>query len=157
MTVLLQILIIGLVATLVADAWGLARKPLLGVPPPDYRPVGRWILRMASGRFASAGETAAGWAVHYLIGVLFAVAMVLAAGRDWLATPTILPALIFGVGTVAAPFLLLQPAMGLGFAGSRTARPWATRLQSLATHAAFGLGLYAGARVAALVSAFSAS
>jgi hypothetical protein len=47
-----------------------------------------------------------------------------------------------GVGTVAAPFLLMQPAMGAGVAASRTPRPAAARLQSLITHAIFGLGLY---------------
>ena len=43
---------------------------------------------------------------------------------------------------MAAPFLVTQPGMGAGFAGSRTPRPAAARLQSLATHAIFGLGLY---------------
>jgi hypothetical protein len=32
--------------------------------------------------------------------------------------------------------------MGAGVAASRTARPGAARLQSLVTHAIFGLGLY---------------
>ena len=51
--------------------------------------------------------------------------------------------LVIGVdATAAAPFLLLQPGRGAGTAGSRTPRPAATRLQSLITHAVFGLGLY---------------
>jgi hypothetical protein len=47
-----------------------------------------------------------------------------------------------GIGTVAAPFFLMQPGMGAGIAASRTPRPNAARLQSLLTHAVFGLGLY---------------
>jgi hypothetical protein len=63
-------------------------------------------------------------------------------GLDWVRHPTLGPALIVGVGSVAAPFLLVQPGMGAGIAASRTPRPAVARLQSLATHAIFGLGLY---------------
>jgi len=55
------------------------------------------------------------------------------------------PALAVGIGTVAAPFFLMQPGMGAGIAASRTPRPNAARLQSLLTHAVFGLGLYVSA------------
>ena len=54
------------------------------------------------------------------------------------------PAAQLGLGTVVAPFLVMQPAMGAGVAASRTPNPAAARLQSLVTHAVFGLGLYAG-------------
>jgi hypothetical protein len=56
--------------------------------------------------------------------------------------PTLLPALGYGIATVTAPFLLMQPGMGAGVAARRTPRPDAARLQSLVTHAVFGLGLY---------------
>jgi hypothetical protein len=59
--------------------------------------------------------------------------------------PTLAPALAVGLGTVVAPFLVMQPAMGAGVAAGRTPNPAAARLQSLVTHAVFGLGLYAGA------------
>ncbi|MGY3486656.1 hypothetical protein ACVW1C_004539 [Bradyrhizobium sp. USDA 4011] len=64
-------------------------------------------------------------------------------GIDWARQPSIGPALIVGSGSVAAPFLVMQPAMGAGIAASRTPQPWAARLQSLLTHAVFGVGLYA--------------
>lgn len=35
----------------------------------------------------------------------------------------------------------MQPAMGGGFAASRTPRPWNSRLQTLPTHAIFGFAL----------------
>ncbi len=78
---LLFILLIGIGATAVMDLWGIMRKPLLGIPPPDYRMVGRWIAHMTHGQFchnaiaASSpmrGEHAIGWTVHYLIGIAFA-------------------------------------------------------------------------------------
>ena len=64
-------------------------------------------------------------------------------GLDWARQPTLGPALLVGIGTVAAPFLVMQPGMGAGVAASRTPRPAAARLQSLVTHTIFGLGLYA--------------
>jgi hypothetical protein len=153
MDLFMSTVVTGIVATLVVDLWGLARKPLLGVPPPDYGPVGRWFAHMGHGKFrhdsiAAArpfrGERMLGWLVHYLTGIIFAALLTGIWGTTWLREPTIGPALLVGIGTVAAPFLLMQPAMGTGIAASRTARPAAARLQSLLTHAVFGLGLYAG-------------
>lgn len=145
--------IIGLGATLVMDLWGLVRKPLLGLAPPDYGLVGRWIAHMARGCFRHASIAAApavraerliGWTAHYLIGIAFASVLIGVWGLAWVRQPTIGPALIVGIGTVAAPFLLMQPGMGAGIAASRTPRPAAARMQSLITHAVFGIGLYAG-------------
>ena len=151
-------LIIGAGATVVIDLWAIARKRLLGVPPPDYGLVGRWLAHMAlSGRFrhdriaASAavrGERLIGWTAHYLTGISFAALLPGIWGSAWLRQPTIGPALLVGIGTLAAPFLLMQPGMGAGIAASRTPRPAAARLQSLATHTIFGLGLYVAGRVA---------
>jgi hypothetical protein len=59
--------------------------------------------------------------------------------------------LIVGLGSVAAPFLLMQPGMGAGIAASRTPRPTAARLRSLVTHGIFGLGLYATGWVTCLL------
>jgi hypothetical protein len=63
-------------------------------------------------------------------------------GLDWVRHPTLAPALIVGIGSVAAPYLILQPGMGAGIAASRTPNPAAARLRSLVTHAVFGVGLY---------------
>ena len=46
-----EIVLVGVGATLVMDAWGLARKPLFGMPSPEYRLVGRWVGYMGRGRF----------------------------------------------------------------------------------------------------------
>ena len=91
------------------------------------------------------GEKAIGWAAHYAIGIAFAAAFLAICGLEWAQRPTLAPALAFGVVTVAAPFLLMQPGMGAGVAASRAPRPGAARLQSLLNHTVFGLGLYAAA------------
>lgn len=152
MNTLVFTVVIGAGATSLMDCWAIARRRLLGVPPPDYGLLGRWLAHMAlSGRFrhdriaaatAVRGELALGWAAHYLIGVSFAALLVGIWGPAWLLQPAIGPALLVGLGTSAAPFLLMQPGMGGGIAASRTPRPGAARLQTLVTHTIFGLGLY---------------
>lgn len=150
-TLITSTLITGIGATLIMDLWGLARQPLLGIPAPDYDLVGRWLGHMRLGRFRHdaiakttpvAGERVIGWSAHYLIGIAFAAALFAIWGHEWLEHPTPGPALITGLVTVAAPFLLMQPGMGAGIAASRTPNPGKARVQSLITHAVFGLGLY---------------
>ena len=153
---IIEIALCGIIATLLVDLWSLARGALFGTPLPNYRLVGRWIAHMRRGRYLhdsiakaapARGEAFIGWAAHYLIGVAFTWLLLAVVGPAWLGRPTFWPALLFGVATVAAPFLVMQPAMGAGFAASRTPRPGAARLQSLITHLVFGLGLYAGGLV----------
>ncbi|MDQ2701390.1 MAG: DUF2938 domain-containing protein [Pseudomonadota bacterium] len=144
-------IIIGAGATATMDLWTLARKSLFDVPLPNYALVGRWIAHMRHGRFRHAAiaatapsryEALIGWVAHYLIGMAFASLLTASWGADWLHDPTIAPALVVGVGTVMAPFLLMQPGMGAGIAARLTRRPAIARLHSLTTHAVFGLGLY---------------
>ena len=147
-------LLIGIGATFTMDAWGVLRRRLFGVPAPDYALVGRWLGHMPMGRFrhdaiarspAVRGERALGWCMHYLTGVLFAAVLPMVWGIAWLRHPTPGPALLVGVVTVAAPFLLMQPGMGAGIAASRTRRPSMARAHSLLNHLVFGAGLYVSA------------
>jgi hypothetical protein len=148
----LRIVTIGAGATLVMDLWGLILRRVYGVAGLDYRLVGRWIGHLAQGRCNHDGigrlapmpaEFLIGWAAHYAIGVVFAAGLIAIAGIGWLQAPTLMPALVTGITTLAAPFLILQPALGLGIAASRTPDPAAARLRSLITHLVFGTGLYA--------------
>lgn len=152
---------IGAGATLLTDLWAIARRRLLGMPAPDWGLVGRWFAHMACGRFhhdriADAhpvrGEQAVGWIAHYVIGIVYASALLTICGPAWLQRPTLAPALAVGIVTVAAPFLLMQPGMGAGIAASRTPRPNATRVQSLLTHTVFGVGLYLAAYVLSVLT-----
>ena len=152
----------GIGATALLDLWAVARKRILGTPVPNYALVGRWLAWMPRGRFRHEaiaatspmrGERAIGWIAHYLIGVAFAAVLVGVWGREWLERPALLPALAVGIGTVAAPFLLMQPGMGAGIAARRTPRPGAARRQTLLNHTVFGFGLYAAGRLASLLFA----
>lgn len=153
-----RILLVGVGATLLMDLWGWLLRRVYGVSGLDYRLVGRWIGHMAGGTFRHDGigrapavraEALIGWAAHYGIGIAFALALVMAAGADWLRQPTPLPAVFAGLVTVALPYFVMQPAFGLGIAGARTPDPTATRLRSLITHLVFGTGLYLAARLVA--------
>ncbi|CAB3632734.1 MAG: DUF2938 domain-containing protein [Achromobacter sp.] len=160
---LLRAVLIGVGATLVMDLWALLLKRLFNAPSLDYAMVGRWIGHLPRGRLTHpgiarsapiAGERAIGWIAHYAIGVLFALLLLALWGPAWAARPTLLPALIVGIATVAAPFLILQPGMGAGIAASRMPKPGVARLRSLMAHASFGVGLYlAGWLVAACLDA----
>lgn len=159
----LRAVAIGAGATVVADLWTALLARLTGVPGLDWAMVGRWVGHFPRGRFRHdgigraapvAGERALGWAVHYGTGIVFAALLLAICGLDWARDPTLPPALAFGLVTVAAPFLLMQPALGAGIAASKTPNPTAARLRSLMTHAMFGLGLYLAARLtAALIGA----
>ncbi|MBS7663172.1 DUF2938 domain-containing protein [Pseudomonas lalucatii] len=149
--IILRAMLVGLGATLVLDLWALARRRFFGVPSLDYALVGRWLGHMGQGRVRHAaigkapvvrGERLLGWGCHYLIGVLFAGAMLVAVGPQWLCRPSLLPALLLGLLSVAAPLLLMQPAFGMGLAASRLPNPWQVRLRSLLSHLVFGLGIY---------------
>jgi uncharacterized membrane protein YagU involved in acid resistance len=95
-------------------------------------------------------ECVAGWVLHYVIGVVFAFVFLLLVSGDWLARPTLLPALLFGIATVVFPLFILQPALGHGIAASKTPNPTRARLKSLMTHTVFGLALY-GATICLLL------
>lgn len=109
---------------------------------------------MFRGRFAHAHigktepvryEALLGWAIHYATGVAFAALLAILAPAEWVTTPTPGLALAVGLGTVAAPFLLMQPAFGFGFAASKLPNRNAARLRSIMTHLVFGFGLYLAA------------
>lgn len=147
-------LAMGLGGTLLIDLWAMFLRRGFGIASLDYCLLGRWILHMPNGAFlhASIGKAAAkryecptGWISHYSIGAMFAVVFVFLVGDAWLARPTLLPALGFGVVTVLVPYFVMQPALGLGIASSKTARPAVARLKSLTTHALFGTGLWLSA------------
>ena len=144
-------ILIGLGATLIADLWALFLKHAFKVAAPNYCLVGRWLRYMPEGSFRhssiasvaqKSGECAVGWIAHYMIGVTFAIIFVAFAGNDWLQRPTLIPAIVFGVVTVSAPFFIMQPAFGLGLAASKTSNPTQARLRSLMNHTSFGIGLY---------------
>jgi Protein of unknown function (DUF2938) len=145
-------IVVGIGATLLMDLWNLLVQRTLGLPSLSYCLLGRWVRHMPEGTWRHANisaaerkplECAVGWVAHYTIGATFSLLFVGLSSADWLAQPTMLPALFYGIGTVVFPFFIMQPAFGLGIASSRTPSPARARLKSLMTHTVFGAGLYA--------------
>lgn len=145
---------VGVGATLFMDVWALLLKRAFGVPSANYCLVGRWFCHMPEGTFTHASianasqkrfECGVGWIAHYVIGVVYALLFLALVSDRWLERPTVFPALFFGVVTVIVPFLVMQPAFGLGIVASRTPNPPQARMRSFMAHAVFGVGLYIAA------------
>jgi hypothetical protein len=154
MDLLIRIALIGIGATIAMDLWTILLKRGFGARTLDYALVGRWLGHMPAGRFVHRsiltaapipGERLIGWTAHYAIGIAFAGLLVILFGEGWISRPSLGPALLVGIGTIVVPFFIMQPAFGFGVAASKAPRPWIARLQSLATHTVFGLGLFGSA------------
>lgn len=150
---MIHVALIGIGATAVMDLWLVFLKRM-GVQTLDFALIGRWVGHLPRGRFVHASirqappiprETLLGWLTHYGIGVAFAGVLVAIHGAGWLGNPAFLPAVLVGAGTVVAPLFVMQPAMGSGFAASRTPTPLRNCLRSLVNHTVFGVGLYLSA------------
>lgn len=148
---LIGVIFIGLGATLTFDLWGLFLKHAFKITPSNICLVGRWLLYMPAGTFThsnigsapgKSAECMVGWIAHYMIGITFAIVFVALVGNTWLQHPTLIPAIVFGVVTVLAPFSIMQPSFGLGFAAAKMSNPTQVRVRSLMNHTAFGIGLY---------------
>ena len=145
--------LIGAGATLVMDGWAFLLRRF-GIPSLDFALLGRWIGHLRQGQWMHAsiakarpvrGEVLIGWCAHYSIGVTFAALLLSIFGLRWARSPSLYPALFIGIVTVAAPLLVMQPALGAGIASSKTPRPVFNSMKSVVTHAVYGVGLYLAA------------
>lgn len=147
---------IGIGATAIMDLWAIFLRRAFNISSLSFCLVGRWFSHMQDGIFRHdkigaaekrPAECAIGWTAHYLIGIAYAFLLVIPASGVWLASPSLLPALILGIGTVVFPFFMMQPAFGLGVAAAKTSNPAQARVKSVMNHAVFGVGLYLSALV----------
>ena len=153
MHIIIKTLIVGIGATFAMDIWSFILG-VFNIKSLDYRFVGRWIANIPKGQFFHnnimnvtpvKNELIIGWISHYLIGISFAFLMLAIYGRNWFEKPMLFPALVVGIATIAAPFFLMQPAFGLGVAGSNFPEPDILRLKSFMAHVVYGIGLYLSA------------
>ncbi|WP_312557714.1 DUF2938 domain-containing protein [Empedobacter brevis] len=160
MEIIIKTVLVGVGATLMMDIWAFMLR-CFHIKSLDYRFVGRWIGYFFKGKFYHdkivdskpvKNEVLLGWVAHYSIGIVFSFLLVLIFGVQWLNHPTLLPAFIIGILTTIAPFFIMQPAFGFGFASSKLPNPNVLRLRSLLTHIIFGFGLYISAILLALIN-----
>ena len=150
---LLQIVIVGVIATLVLDACALILKHGLRQTTTNWGMVGRWFAYLPRGVMVHdpisrtepvAYEKAIGWFAHYAVGIVYAWLYLFLVSDIFLTQPTLANAFVFGVLTVLAPWFILQPGLGLGMFARKSPKPNVTRFTNLSMHAIFGLGIYMG-------------
>lgn len=153
MNEIIKVIVVGIGATVIMDIWSIFLKAF-GISTLNYALVGRWAGHIFQGKLAHTniakspplqGELLLGWSIHYVIGIAFAALLVGMQGITWLYDPTWLSAVAIGTLTVVFPLFVMQPAMGAGFAASRTPTPLKNCIRSFATHVIFGCGLYLSA------------
>jgi Protein of unknown function (DUF2938) len=150
----IEIVVVGVIATLATDLWQLLLQAITGLPPMSWGLVGRWVAWILRGVFVHQaitaapkirGEIAIGWVFHYAVGILYAALYIAIIRLAFGSEPTLISALAFALVLLVAPWFVMQPALGLGFFATRTPKPAATRVRNVAVHTVFGLGLYLGA------------
>ena len=114
-----RILLIGVIATLTMDILGAILRGAHWVTSLPPALIGRWVAAVARGQAFQANIEHA-TPVHHEIA--------------------------FGLVTCVFPWLLMFPALGFGLFGSRGPVDTQIFLSSLTGHAAFGIGLWLGAR-----------
>src|SRR5882757_1522780 len=98
----IEIIVIGIVATLVTDIWQRLLQAIAGVPPAQWGLIGRWVAGFPRGVFVHQsivaaqsvrGELALGWAFHYAIGIAWAALYVAIVRFGLNSGPTLISAL----------------------------------------------------------------
>ena len=151
----LRILITGLAGATAADLGRTIYQAVTGFPPVNWSVTGRWFLMVLQGQpyVANVGmapalphELIAGHAAYYTISVIFAAVYLLLL-KLLKRQPSLWSGLLFGWVTMAFPFLVQMPLMGMGVLASATATPWLIIGRTLVHHSCFGLGLALGAMI----------
>ena len=147
----LRILVMGITATVAIDLWATFANRMLGWPRTNWGLVGRWIGHMRDGQFTHVSigasptivhESIIGWLFHYGVGCIYAALYLMYVSTTQKGQPTLVSAVLFGLVTILSPWLLMQPALGLGICASKAPRANLVRLQNLIIHTIFGSALY---------------
>ncbi|WP_409280543.1 DUF2938 family protein, partial [Pseudomonas sp. KCJK8751] len=108
---------IGIGATMVMDLWGLLLRRM-GVATLNFAMVGRWAGHLLHGRVRHQAiakaepvrhELALGWGIHYAIGVLFAMLLVMIVGEGGCRAPHLCLRLVVVGGRAGQPLGLIKP------------------------------------------------
>ena len=152
---LAEIVVVGVIATLAMDLWQQFLQAI-GVPSGSWGLIGRWVAGFSRGVLVNPqiafapkvrGEVAIGWTFHYAVGIAYAALYLGFMSLVLGSAPTLFSALLFAIALLVAPWLVMQPALGMGVMASRTPKPAAVRAVNFSVHTVFGLGLYLGVLV----------
>ncbi|MFM2477778.1 DUF2938 family protein [Celerinatantimonas sp. MCCC 1A17872] len=145
-------LFVGIGSTIVLDVWVEIVKKVTGIPPTNWGAVGRWVSRIPKGllfldtsdtRDFSSFEKTLGWCFHYIIGVAYAVLLLLLGGVSFIAHPTLMPIFLIGVCLSSlAGLMILMPCLGGGFFARKVPNPFTIIVYIIIAHILFALGQY---------------
>jgi hypothetical protein len=148
-----QIIVVGVGSCVIFDLWQRVFAIFTGIPPSNWAVVGRWLLGVLSGAGLVArdlaaqpprpNEAAAGWALHYVVAVGYAVIYVVLMQAGLLGAGLV-DGLIFGLASVVVPWLFFMPALGNGMMARLTPNPPLACAVAVIMHAVFGLALGGG-------------
>jgi len=151
--IVFQVIAAGIGACIVFDLWQRVFAVFSGIPPSNWGMVGRWLLGLLGGRGliardlaarpARPNEAVAGWILHYVVAVGYAVLYAVLMQAGWLGAGLV-DGLVFGVISVVVPWFFFMPAMGNGMMARRTPNPPLACAVALVMHAVFGLALGGG-------------
>ncbi|WP_329740485.1 DUF2938 family protein [Dyella sp. A6] len=145
----------GVISTLVLDIWVRIARLATGIEPTDWGMVGRWLRGIPTGHLVldgsspsppTGGELALGWAFHYVIGIAYAVLILLIWGIGFVGAPTVWPVVFIGVVvSTLAGLMILMPGLGAGLMGARLPNQGAMIAYLIVAHSVYALGLYGAA------------
>ena len=150
----IEIVVVGVIATTIMDLYQQIIRMISGLARTNWALVGRWVVQMTRGRFVHDtiedapqvnGEDGIGWMFHYFVGIVFAGLYLIVVYGPLGSQPTIVNGLVFGLVTLAFPWLIMQPALGFGAFALKLPNATSVRVQNLASHLVFGAALYIGA------------
>jgi hypothetical protein len=153
MEMITKIIILGIFSTVIIDFWAAFSSRIFHLPKTNWSMVGRWVGHIPNGRYFHdpigssheiRGEYFFGWLFHYFIGVAYAGIYVALVVLFFQGSATLLFSWLFGLLTILSPWLILQPALGLGICAVKAIKPNLVRLQNLCIHSIFGIALYFG-------------
>ncbi|MCP4383154.1 MAG: DUF2938 domain-containing protein [Hyphomicrobiales bacterium] len=150
---IVEIIVVGVIATACLDIWQQIYRLLFGTPITNWAMIGRWAAYIPKGQLvhenigktpAVANEEALGWAVHYIVGIGYAVVYLVLMWFIIQAEPGFVSAMIFGAVSVAVTWFAMEPILGAGVMASKTPKPTAAMAHDFTSHLSFGFGLFLG-------------
>jgi len=144
-------LFVGIGSTIVLDVWVLIVEKILKIPPTNWGLVGRWLIGIPRGFLVlnsdtspSVVEKVVGWLFHYIIGIAYAVLLLLYAGQGFIESPTVLPIFVIGLClSTLAGLVILMPGLGAGWFGRKLPNQGSMIIYLLVAHLIFSAGQYA--------------
>jgi len=145
-------LFVGVGSTILLDLWVTLVEKATSIPPTNWGIVGRWIIGIPNGHWTldtsvnhepTVTEKVLGWLFHYIVGIAYAVLIILLFGAGFIDSPSIMPVIIVGlILSTLAGLAILMPALGGGFMGRLIPNWFATFIYLVIAHAIFAIGQY---------------